>query len=311
MIMPVNSFTSRQVLRRPHSATGIAIAAALLVMNLLCAAPLPPLGKVDVTGTIADAKWVPEASLKGRKGKSGSLGRDRVIPAHFVVTLRNYSGPNVRQAWMMNGFMGAKSEGAGDRDKFPPTLLVWVNSGDRDYLKAGMKLRLVNYTVTGDEGGTWTSCERVERFDDKRATEADIRTPGAIPRKFAARIGGMLSITFEVKFLDGVLVYSTERARKTSDPVKITPTADQWREFRAALDDLKVWKWEADYINRKVHDGTQWSLEIEYPDHLIKASGSNSYPEDDGRSNGQPQMTPAFGRYLAAVEKLLGGKPFK
>ena len=33
--------------------------------------------------------------------------------------------------------------------------------------------------------------------------------------------------------------------------------------------------------------------------------------DDKGKANGQPQLTPAFARYLAAVEKLLGGKTFK
>jgi len=40
-----------------------------------------------------------------------------VIPAHFTVTLRDYSGPTTRQAWMMSGFMGVKTTGTEDRDK--------------------------------------------------------------------------------------------------------------------------------------------------------------------------------------------------
>jgi len=141
----------------------VASALALLVMNILVAVPLPPLGKVDVVGTVVDAEWVPKASLKGKKGMSGSLGRDRVVPAHFVVILHSYSGPTARQAWMMNGFVGVKTDANADRNRPPQTLTVWVNSDDRDFLKAGMKIRLVNYTVAGDEGGTWTSCDRVER----------------------------------------------------------------------------------------------------------------------------------------------------
>jgi hypothetical protein len=133
----------------------------------------------------------------------------------------------------------------------------------------------------------------------------------AVPRKLSARIGGMLSVTFQVELTDGALVYTSSRARETTELVKIKPTPDQWREFRAALDDINVWRWEPSYINRKILDGTQWSLEIEYADRSLKTGGSNSYPDDKGKPNGQPQSTPAFARYRATVEKLLGGKMFR
>lgn len=132
-----------------------------------------------------------------------------------------------------------------------------------------------------------------------------------VPRKFSARIGGMLSVTFQIELTDGALVYTSSRARENTELVKIKPTVEQWREFRAALDDINVWRWEPSYINRKILDGTQWSLEIEYADRSIKTGGSNSYPDDKGQPNGQPQSTPAFARYRAAVEKLLGGKTFR
>lgn len=138
------------------------LGALLAFTGILCAAPLPPLGKITITGTIAKASWVPAGSLKGRKGLSGSLGRDRVIPAHFVVTLYDYSGPTVRQSWMMNGFMSFSTAGTEDRSKLPPALVVWVNSEESKFLHVGMQIRLVNYNVTGDEGGTWTSCDRIE-----------------------------------------------------------------------------------------------------------------------------------------------------
>jgi len=289
----------------------IACWAALAGISILSSAPLPPLGKTDVTGTIEEARWVPEASLKGRKGFSGSLSRDRVIPAHFAVTLRDYAGPSARQAWMMNGFMGVMTDGTEDRSKPPPTVVVWVNSGDRSYLKAGMRIRLIDYTVTGDEGGTWASCARVEIIKRKPEAADDTAKSAAVPRIFKARIGGMMGGTYRVELTDGTLVYSTSRGRKDGDPVKVTPTADQWREFRATLDDLNVWRWNADYMNQQVADGTQWALEIGYADHSLKAAGSNSYPDDNGKPNGKPDTTKAFGRYLAAVKKLLDNRTFK
>ncbi len=119
-----------------------------------------------MTGTIAEVKWAPEVSVKGRKGFSGSLGRDRVFPAHFEVTLRKYSGPTAKEAWRLNGFMSVEADAAWDRDKLPPILEVWVNSEKRELLKPGMRLRLHGYRVTGDEGGTWTSVDRWEILEE-------------------------------------------------------------------------------------------------------------------------------------------------
>lgn len=117
--------------------------------------------------------------------------------------------------------------------------------------------------------------------------------------------------TFHVELQERSLTYTVIRAGKRSDPVKVTPTAEQWRDFRKSLDDINIWRWESSYMNRKVMDGTQWKLEITYADHSAKTAGSNSYPDEQGKPNGQPQTTPAFGRYLEAIEKLLGGKTFK
>jgi len=307
----MNMDSSHNTVRRVLPVVAIAAMAALAWIDILSSAPLPSLGKVDVTGTIEEARWTPEASLKGRPGISGSLGRNRLIPARFTVTLRDYSGPPARQAWMMNGFMGVETTGTEDRDNPPPALVVFVNSADRSYLKAGMKIRLADYTVTGDEGGTWASCARVEIIGPKPETNADPAKSATVPRKLKARIGGMMGSTYHVDLADGVLTYSASRGRKDGDPVRITPTADQWREFRSSLDALNAWHWDADYMNRTAKDGTQWSLEIEYADHSLKASGSNSYPDDAGKANGKPETTNAFKRYLAALEKLLGNRTFK
>jgi len=43
----------------------------------------------------------------------------------------------------------------------------------------------------------------------------------------------------------------------------------------------------------------------------MTAIGSAGYPDDKGKPNGMPDMTKAFGRYLAAGEKLSGTRTFK
>ena len=112
------------------------------------------MGKVQVQGTVTQVKWVPKVKHKAVPGMSGSAGRDRVMPAHLVVTLKDYSGPTAAQARVMNNFVGADSK--------QPTLTIWITNADRESLKPGMEIRVKGYTVTGDEGGTWTSHQSLE-----------------------------------------------------------------------------------------------------------------------------------------------------
>jgi len=45
----------------------------------------------------------------------------------------------------------------------PPLMLLKINYPDKNYLQTGMTIEISGYTVGGDEGGTWTSYERVDR----------------------------------------------------------------------------------------------------------------------------------------------------
>ena len=56
------------------------------------AAPIPPVGPYDVTGTIQEVRWVPERTVKGIPQMSGSAGKDRVESPHFRIKLVDYAG---------------------------------------------------------------------------------------------------------------------------------------------------------------------------------------------------------------------------
>lgn len=132
-----------------------------------------------------------------------------------------------------------------------------------------------------------------------------------VPKRFTARIGGFLGSSYNVELHDGALLYtSSERGQRNQKHATLTPTAAQWREFRQTLDDLKVWRWRADYPRQGTVDGTQWMLEIAYTDRSLTAHGDNNYPDTSGKPNGRPEPTEAFNRYLAAIKKLIGGKSF-
>lgn len=136
--------------------------------------------------------------------------------------------------------------------------------------------------------------------------------PSPIPTKFNAYVGGFMGASYSVELHDGILIY-TASGLGHSNPKhkKITPTPPQWLEFRQTLDDLKVWQWRNEYPTDGTHDGTQWSLEIAYADRTLRSKGDNNYPDAAGKPNRSSETTKAFKRYLAAVQKLIGGETFK
>ena len=133
-----------------------------------------------------------------------------------------------------------------------------------------------------------------------------------IPKQFSASIGGFMGASYDLELHDGTLTYTTfDAGHRNPRRAAIKPTAAQWREFRQALDDLKVWQWRAEYPTNDTLDGTQWGPGIAYADRALKTHGDNNYPDGTGKPNGKPEPTRAFNLYLAAVRKLTGGKTFE
>jgi hypothetical protein len=131
-----------------------------------------------------------------------------------------------------------------------------------------------------------------------------------IPSQFRARIGGYMGAIYRVELRGNSLRYTYWLTGVKHQPITITPTAEQWREFRAALEQAKVWRWKATYASPGIVDGTQWSLELKYADRSITTKGDNNYPGDsaDAESHGNPGHL--FRLYTDAMNKLLGGRNF-
>jgi hypothetical protein len=71
-----------------------------------------------------------------------------------------------------------------------------------------------------------------------------------------------------------------------------------WREFWRALEAAGVWSWEAYYEPEyPTCGGSQWGAWIEHEGRVLRTSGRDAWPA-------------GFERYLEAVEKLIGGRPF-
>lgn len=157
------------------------------------AVPIRAIGPVDVTGTVSDLNWVPEKTVKGVRGMSGSAGIDRIMPAHFLVTLRGFEGVDSQTAVRMTRYLNwaaFKDEG---KDFVPPFIILKINHNDEQYLKKGMRIKVSGYTVRGDEGGTWTYYKKVDILNQpsqtdsiQRYLEASLESPNSGGKMFCA-----------------------------------------------------------------------------------------------------------------------------
>jgi hypothetical protein len=140
----------------------IVIAWIMAAVLTATAAPIRPVGPVDIIGLVREAAWVPEQKIKGRPGMSGSAGKDRINPAHFLVTLIDYQGVGPETALLMTRYLDWNALKDLNLPQKPPFILLKINSNDRKQLRPGMKIQVKGYTVRGDEGGTWTGFDSLQ-----------------------------------------------------------------------------------------------------------------------------------------------------
>jgi hypothetical protein len=129
----------------------------LLFILVAAAAPIRPVGPLDVTGTVSEVRRVPERLIKGTPGASGSLGRDRIEAAHLLVKLIDYEGITPETARIMTHYLNeSASRNTPDKDP-PPFVLLRLGIKNPDQMRPGLRIRVTGYKVAGDEGGTWTA----------------------------------------------------------------------------------------------------------------------------------------------------------
>jgi hypothetical protein len=129
---------------------------------------------------------------------------------------------------------------------------------------------------------------------------AGTKTRGKVnPSRLKLYIGGApFAPAYALEWRDGTLKYRARSERGKESEQELTPPAEQWERFWAALAGAGVWSWEAKYIDPRINDGTWWSVAIEHEGRSITSRGENAYPE-------------GFSAFLEAVRGLLGGLTFK
>ena len=123
--------------------------------------------------------------------------------------------------------------------------------------------------------------------------------------------GGFLGESYALRFQDGVLLY---QAYQDHYELRLTETINPddkaWRLFKAAIDKIFFQSWQQEYVDPGYCDGTRWSVEIEYPDLIVKSAGSNSYPGKNGEPSNNYNRG-EFERLMKSVRKFIAERAFR
>jgi len=134
----------------------------IFLINVIClfvllsifsyAAPLPQMKPISIEGTIKTISWLPEKKVMAQPGFSGTLGKDRVFPAHYIINLTDTLVES-----------DSNSTSPYNKYKSGEDISIIINHMQDDgYLKEGMRIKIYDYKVSGDEGGTWYSFGKIE-----------------------------------------------------------------------------------------------------------------------------------------------------
>lgn len=188
-----DKFLLRSRLRSKTCLSFFAVLFLLIITYNGIAAPIQQIGPVDIRGTVSDLQWNPEKTIQGIPGMSGSAGHDRIVPAHFLVTLSHYSGVDFQTAAAMTRYVDWSVFRSKDRNDSPSFVTLMINHNNPNFLRKGMNIKISGYTIRGDEGGTWTYFSSINILnqqlpnDDVRSyLETNIESPNSGGRMFCS-----------------------------------------------------------------------------------------------------------------------------
>ena len=95
------------------------------------------------------------------------------------------------------------------------------------------------------------------------------------------------------------------RPGEAIDTLRVTPSADQWREFWITADAAGVQRWRARYAAEGVVDGAGWRFRLVAGAFALESTGANAYPDRLGREH-ELEMTEEFRALRTALGNLVG-----
>jgi hypothetical protein len=119
-------------------------------------------------------------------------------------------------------------------------------------------------------------------------------------------LGGGQSVEWNGK----ALVYEAMENSSVVTNRIIQPTDKQWRQFWAAIEKVKLPKWQPLYENPNVMDGWVWKIDISRGAQKISTMGRNGVPDDADVTMTSKETLPnkTFNGFKSALENLLGFK---
>ena len=110
--------------------------------------------------------------------------------------MTDFTGVDPETAIVMTRYLDWYALKDGGRKAKPPFILLKLNHPDKNYLEKGMKIKVIAYTVGGDEGGTWTHFQKIVILNKnpgedyiQRYLETSLESPG---------FGGKMFCTYEL-----------------------------------------------------------------------------------------------------------------
>lgn len=101
--------------------------------------------------------------------------------------------------------------------------------------------------------------------------------------KFVYRTGSVFLHTFscyEIDFINNEIIYYLEKNNLKENIIKKSIDQKLAKDLKQKIFKLEYYNYQENYINKRFHDGNQWSLLVEYKKGTIVSSGSNAYPEN-------------------------------
>ena len=95
------------------------------------------------------------------------------------------------------------------------------------------------------------------------------------------------------------------RPGEAIDTLRVTPSAELWRDFWSAADAAGLQRWRARYSAEGIVDGNGWRLRLVAGAFALESTGSNAYPDRLGREH-EGEMTAEFRALRTALGNLVG-----
>ena len=96
--------------------------------------------------------------------------------------------------------------------------------------------------------------------------------------KFYFYLGGFTELLYDIHYKGNQFNVSFDKGSRRLKFYVDSPSKSNWDRFWMFLDDINIWEWEKEYVDKNVLDGTQWEIKFLNSTKKIHSYGSNLYP---------------------------------